>query len=65
MRGPSHQERVAELKRALRASGHPDLRFELEQIEAYDALAGRDQGVGQSVAGWLDEIEEAAREASR
>jgi hypothetical protein len=59
-----YQERVAELKQALRASDHPGLRFELERIEAYAALVGRDEGMGMSMAGWLDEIAEAAKGAS-
>ena len=59
-----YQERVNELKRALRASDHPDLAFELARIEAYDALVGRDEGMGMSMDGWLDEIEQAARDAS-
>ena len=54
------QERVAELKQALRASASPDLAFELARIEAYDALVGRDEGMGLSMTGWLDEIERAA-----
>ena len=58
-----YQERVHQLKRALRVSDHPGLRFELARVEAYDALVGRDEGMGQSMAGWLDEIEEAVREA--
>ena len=58
-----YQERVDELKRALRASTHPGLAFELQRILAYDALVGRDEGMGQSMDGWLDEIEQAAREA--
>ena len=58
-----YQEQVAELKQALRASGHPRLRFELERIAAYDALVGRDEGMGQSMDGWLEEIEQAARQA--
>ena len=60
----AYQARVDELKRALRESGHPDLVFELERIAAYDALVGRDEGMGQSMEGWLDEIEQAARQAS-
>jgi hypothetical protein len=58
------QERVAKLQHALRASDHPGLRFELERNEAYAALVGRDEGVGMSMAGWLDEIAEAAKGAS-
>jgi hypothetical protein len=58
-----YQERVAELQQALRASDHPGLRFELRRIEAYAALIGRDEGMGQSMEGWLDEIEQAARDA--
>ena len=58
-----YQEQVAELRRALRASDHPGLRFEVARIEAYDALVGRDEGAGMSMAGWLDEIAQAAREA--
>ncbi|MGC8634839.1 MAG: hypothetical protein ACP5VP_09265 [Candidatus Limnocylindrales bacterium] len=60
----AYQERVDELKQALRASDHPGLRFELARIEAYGALEGRDEGMGRSMEGWLDEIEQAAREAS-
>ena len=60
----AYQQMVRELKGALRASAHPGLAFELKRIEAYDALVGRDEGMGQSMDGWLDEIEQAAREAS-
>lgn len=56
------QDRVDALKEVLRASDHPGLRFELARIEAYDALVGRDEGIGQSMEGWLDEIAEAARD---
>ena len=59
----AYQERVDALKEALRRSTHPGLAFELQRIEAYGALAGRDEGMGQSRAGWLDEIEQAARDA--
>lgn len=55
---------MVELKEALRASDHPGLRFELERIAAYDASVGRDEGMGMSMAGWLDEIGQAARKAS-
>jgi ribosomal protein S7 len=33
-------ERVDELKAAMRASDRPEVRFELERVEAYDALVG-------------------------
>lgn len=59
----AYQARVDELKEVLRRSAHPGLAFELERIEAYDALVGRDEGMGQSMDGWLDEIEQAARDA--
>ena len=53
-------ERVDDLKSAMRRSERPEVRFELERVEAYDALVGRDEGMGQSMAGWLDEIERSA-----
>ena len=53
-------ERVDDLKAAMRASDRQEVRFELERVEAYDALVGRDEGMGQSMAGWLDEIERVA-----
>jgi hypothetical protein len=59
----AYQVRNDELKRALRESAHPGMAFELRRIEAYDALVGRDEGMGQSMAGWLDEIEQATRDA--
>ncbi len=56
-----YQERVAELKQVLLANRRdPAIAFELERIQAYDALVGRDEGMGISMAGWLDEIERAA-----
>jgi hypothetical protein len=55
-------ERIDALKHALRASTHPALTLELRRIEAYDALVGRDEGLGMSMAGWLDEIAQAASE---
>ena len=55
---------VTELKAVLRASADPALAFELRRIEAYDALVGRDEGMGQSMAGWLHEIERAASDDS-
>ena len=58
-----YQQTVNGLKGALRASDLPGLAFELQRIAAYDALAGGDEGMGQSMDGWLDEIEQAAREA--
>ena len=48
------QELVATLKAGMRQ--HPDLVPQLERIEAYGALVGRDEGAGQSMEGWLDEI---------
>jgi hypothetical protein len=59
----AYQARVDELKQALRESVNPALAFELRRIEAYDALVGRDEGMGQSMEGWLDEVEQAARDA--
>lgn len=59
----AYQERVDALKEVLRATTHPGLAFELARILAYDALVGRDEGMGRSMAGWLDAIEQAAREA--
>jgi hypothetical protein len=59
-----YQERVAELKQALRSSQHPGLAFERRRIEAYAALVGCDEGMAMSMAGWLDEIAEAAKGAS-
>ncbi len=58
-----YEERVDDLKQALRESAHLGLALELRRIEAYDALVGRDEGMGRSMSGWLDEIEQAAREA--
>ena len=55
-----YRARVDELKQALRESVHPALALELRRIEAYDALVGRDEGMGMSMEGWLDEIEQAA-----
>jgi hypothetical protein len=37
-----------------------EVQWELQRVEAYDALVGRDEGMGMSMAGWLDEIERAA-----
>ena len=48
------QEQVDQLKAAMRRS--PALHLQLERIEAYGALEGRDEGAGQSMEGWLDEI---------
>ncbi len=59
----AYQARVDELKQALRESVNPALALELRRIEAYGALVGRDEGMGQSMEGWLDEIEQAARDA--
>ena len=55
-------ERVHELKAAMRRCQSSEVQFELDRIEAYDALVGRDEGMGQSMTGWLEEIERAAAE---
>ena len=57
-----YQERVDELRRDLRESDHPSLAFELQRIAAYNALVGRGEGMSQSMEGWLDEVERAARD---
>ena len=57
-----YRARVDELKQALRESVNPALALELRRIEAYDALVGRDEGMGMSMEGWLDEVEQAARD---
>jgi len=58
--GAEFQERVHELKAAMRRCELPEVRHELVRVEAYDALVGRDEGMGISMAGWLDEIERVA-----
>jgi len=54
------QERVDELKATMRRCELPEVQHELVRVEAYDALVGRDEGMGQSMTSWLDEIERAA-----
>ena len=53
-------ESVDELKAAMRRCQASEIQWELQRVEAYDALVGRDEGMGMSMAGWLDEIERAA-----
>ena len=48
------QEQVATLKARMRA--HPEFGSQMDRIEAYGALDGRDEGGGQSMEGWLTEI---------
>ena len=47
------QEAWADLKRTMRAADLSTVR-----IEAYQAGTGYDEGGGQSMEGWLDEIEQ-------
>ena len=53
------QADVEALKQAMAQT--PELAGELRRIEAYGALVGRDEGMGQSMEGWLDEIAEEIR----
>ena len=53
------QERVHDLKAAMRRCPSNAIQWELQPVEAYDALVGRDEGMGMSMSSWLDEIERA------
>ena len=53
------QADVAALKDAMHTI--PEMEPQLRRIEAYGALVGRDEGMGQSMEGWLDEIAEEIR----
>ncbi len=54
------QERVVDLKAAMRRCPSSAVQHELRRVEAYDALVGRDEGMGYSMTTWLDEIKTAA-----
>ena len=56
-------ERAGDLKRAMRRSGRASIQWELQRVEAYDALVGRDEGMGMSMGEWLDRIEQVCHDA--
>ena len=56
-----YQERVEDLMREMRHSASNGIAHQVRRIEAYGALGGRDEGMGQSMVGWLDEIADEIR----
>ena len=44
----------------MRRCPSPEVQHELRRVEAYDALVGRDEGMGYSMTSWLEEIERVA-----
>ena len=56
-----YQATIENLMPAMRHSPSNGIAHEVRRIEAYGALVGRDEGMGQSMEGWLDEIADEIR----
>ena len=56
-----YQAKVETLMSAMRHSPSNGIAHQVRRIEAYGALGGRDEGMGQSMDGWLDEIADEIR----